>query len=146
VAPGIADIGRQNCLPDRAADMVEGSERLTREVQGFAPAADEAFGSPDRLDVVRLVSFGDRRKGHNLPRLLAQHMADQIIFVQPLHDDDNGAVLFVVLPAVEGVIVPVVSGVPLGVGERLLGFQWIIDQMKSAPRPVSTPPFELASR
>jgi hypothetical protein len=55
-------------------------------------------------------------------------MADQIIFVQALHDDDNGAVLFVVLPAVEGVVVPVISGVPLGIGERLLGFQWIVDQ------------------
>jgi hypothetical protein len=41
-------------------------------------------------------------------------MADQIVFLQALHDDDDGAVPLVVLPAVESVVEPVVGGLPLG--------------------------------
>ena len=54
-------------------------------------------------------------------------MADQIVLVQPLHDDDDGASLLVVLPAIEGVIVPIVGGSSLRFGERLFGFERVID-------------------
>jgi hypothetical protein len=77
---------------------------------------------------VPLLGFGDRWKAHDLPRLLAEHVADQIILVQALHGDDDGAVALVVLLAVEGVVEPLVGGLPLGVGERLLRLQWIVDQ------------------
>ena len=55
-------------------------------------------------------------------------MADGIVFVQPLHDQDDGTTALVVLPAVESVIVPVVGGLSLRVGERLLRLQRIVDQ------------------
>jgi len=45
---------------------------------------------------VHLVGFGDRREAHNLPWLLAEHVADEVVLVQPLHDDDDGATAFVV--------------------------------------------------
>jgi len=77
---------------------------------------------------VPLLGFGDRWKAHDLPRLLAEHVADQIILVQALHGDDDGAVALVVLLAVEGVVEPLVGGLPLGVGERLLRLQWIVNQ------------------
>jgi hypothetical protein len=77
---------------------------------------------------MHLVRFGDRRKPHDLPRLLGDHVADDVVLVQPLHDDDDGAILLVILAAVEGVVEPVVGGLALGVGERLLGLQRIVDQ------------------
>jgi hypothetical protein len=60
---------------------------------------------------VHLVGFGDRRKAQDLPRLLREHVADEVVFVQPLHDDDDGAVAFVVQSALP---------VELGVGVRIL--------------------------
>ena len=48
--------------------------------------------------------------------------------MQPLHDDDDGAMPLVVEPAVEGVVEPLVGGLPLRLGERLLRLQRIVDQ------------------
>jgi hypothetical protein len=43
-----------------------------------------AFGSPDRLHELRLVLFGDRPKARDLPILLRQQMADEIVpWVKP---------------------------------------------------------------
>ena len=77
---------------------------------------------------MHLVSFGDRRKAENFPGFLREDVADGIVFLQPLHDHDDGTTALVVLPAVESVIAPVVGGLPLRVGERLLRLQRIIDQ------------------
>jgi hypothetical protein len=44
------------------------------------------------------------------------------------HDDDDGAVLLVILPAVEGMVEPLVCGLPLRIGQRLLRLQRIVDQ------------------
>ena len=46
----------------------------------------------------------------DLPRLLAEHVADQIVLVEPLHDDDDGATALVIEPAVEGMDEPLVAG------------------------------------
>ena len=88
---------------------------------------------PDRLDPVLLVLFGDCREAQNFPLLLAEDVADQVVFVQPLHDDDDGATALVVLPAVEGVVEPFVGGLPLRLGERLLRLQRIVDQDDVGP-------------
>jgi hypothetical protein len=40
--------------------------RLALGMQRFTPPPGEALRSPDRLDLVHLVPFGDRRKAHNL--------------------------------------------------------------------------------
>jgi hypothetical protein len=48
--------------------------------------------------------------------------------VQPLHDHDDGGVPLVIEPVVEGVVVPLVGGLPLRLGERLLRLQRIVDQ------------------
>ena len=77
---------------------------------------------------MHLVGFGDRRKAHDLPRLLREHVADEVVLVQPLHDDDDGAMPLVVEPAVEGVDEPLVGGLPPRLGERLLRLQRIVDQ------------------
>ena len=45
--------------------------------------ASEALRSPDRLDRVHLVGFGDRRKAEDLPRLLTESVAGEVVLVQP---------------------------------------------------------------
>jgi hypothetical protein len=59
---------------------------------------------------------------------LLDDVADKVVLVQPLHDDDNRAAALVVEPAIEGVVEPVVGGFALRVGERLFRLQRIIDQ------------------
>ena len=49
-------------------------------------------------------------------------MADEVVSVQPLHDDDDAAVALVVEPAIERVVKPFVGRFPLRLGERLLRF------------------------
>ena len=39
-----------------------------------------------RFDQVNFVLLGNGRKAHHLPLLLLQHMADQIVLVQALHE------------------------------------------------------------
>src|SRR4029077_9785 len=78
--------------------------------------------------LVHLVSFSDCRKAENLPGLLREDVADGIVLLQAVHDHGGGTTALVVLPAVESVIVPVVGGLSLRVGERLLRLQRIIDQ------------------
>ena len=77
---------------------------------------------------MHFVLFGDCRKGEDLPRLLSEHMANEIVLVQPLHNDDNGACTLVVEPTVESVAEPLVCGLPLGVGQRFLRLQRVVDQ------------------
>jgi hypothetical protein len=49
----------------------------------------------------------------------AKDVADEVVLVQPLHDDDDGAVPLVVEPAVEDIEEPLVAGLPtLGCGDR----------------------------
>jgi hypothetical protein len=76
-------------------------ERLAADVQSLALPAPKALRSPDGLDLVHLVRFGDRRKAENLPGLLREDVADGIVFLQPLHDHDDGTTALVVLPAVK---------------------------------------------
>ena len=87
------------------------------------PAANccVASRSPDRLNPAYLLGFGDRRKAQNLPGLLRKDVADEVVLVQPLHDDDDGAISLVVELAIKRVIEPFVGRLPLRVGERLFG-------------------------
>jgi len=67
---------------------------------------------------MHLVGFGDRRKAQDLPRLLCKNVADEVVLVQPLHDDDDRTLL----PAVEGVVKPLVGRFALRLRKRLLRF------------------------
>jgi hypothetical protein len=53
--------------------------------------------SENRLDLVHLIRFGDGRKAHDLARLLGENMTNGVVLVEPLHDNDNGAVPFVIV-------------------------------------------------
>jgi hypothetical protein len=48
-------------------------------MQWLAGAAAKALPAKHRLDPVPLVVLGNRRQAHDLPRLLRQHMAGEIV-------------------------------------------------------------------
>ena len=74
-----------------------------------------------------LVLLGNCREAQDLPLLLAEDVTDEVVFVEPLHDDDDGAMPLVVEPAIESVVVPFIGGLPLRFGERLFRLQRIVD-------------------
>ncbi len=85
--------------------------------------------------VCACVGLGDRRKAHHLRVFLGQHMAGEVVFVQPVHDQHDRASRLVVEPAVERRIVPFVGALPVPIGQRLLGLQRVVDddQIGAAP-------------
>jgi hypothetical protein len=72
--------------PGDAADLLEHHQRFARRVQGLALPAGEDARPRQGIDDMPLVRLGDRRKAHDVPILLRQHVADQIVLVQPVHD------------------------------------------------------------
>ena len=100
---------------------------LALRVQRLAAAAREMLRPQHRVDEQRLVRLGDRREAHDLPRLLRQHMAGEVVLVQSVHDEDDRAGELVVEAAVEGVVEPVVRRLALGLRQRLLGLQRVVD-------------------
>src|SRR5207253_3520071 len=99
---GLLILAGEVVFADGPADVRERDERFARRVQRLVPLSGKMSWTPDRLDRVRLVGFGDRREAHHLPWLLPEHVADQVVLVQPLHDDDDAPEAFVVETAVEG--------------------------------------------
>ena len=93
---GLLVLTGEMVFADGPTDTGEGVKRLPVGMQRVAPAAPGRAHSPDRLEPVLLIGFGDGRKAEHLPLLLRENMADQIVLVQPLHDDDDGSSLLVV--------------------------------------------------
>ena len=60
--------------------------------------------------------------------------------MQPVHDQDDGALLLVVETAVESVVEPLVGRPPMRLGQGLLGFQGVVDDDD-----VRTPPGQHAA-
>jgi hypothetical protein len=103
------------------------STRLALEMQGLALPPGEDPRAGQSVDLVPLVGLGDCREAHDLPILLPQHVADQIVLVQPVHDQNDRTLLLVVEPAVEGMVKPLVGRPPLDLREGLLGLQRVVD-------------------
>ena len=108
---------------------------LRRDFVSFAQRCFRELWSPDRIRDLGLVVLGDRRKAHDLPILLRQYVADQIVLVQPVHDHHDRTLLLVVEATVEGMVEPLVGRPPLALRQGLLGLQRIVDddQVGTAP-------------
>jgi hypothetical protein len=65
-------------------------------VQNITDPALMMESAEDGLEFVRLFDFSDRWKTHNVPSFLAKNVPDQVVFVQPLHDDHDAAILLAV--------------------------------------------------
>ena len=73
---------REVVFAARPPDTVEHFKQLAVGVQCLALTASEASRSQDRLNPVLLVFFGDCREAQNFPLLLAEDVADEVVFVQ----------------------------------------------------------------
>src|SRR6516225_3187122 len=71
---GLLILAGKVVLANRATDVLQNNERLARRMQRLAPTASKALRSPDRLDCLYLVGFGDRRKAEDLPRPLTENV------------------------------------------------------------------------
>ena len=78
-------------------------------------------------DLNALRSLGDGRQIQMHPFLLIEDMADQVIDVETLHDDDDDVVDLAVQPRVQRTVVPLLVRLPLGLGEGVGGLQWVVD-------------------
>jgi len=114
-------------LTDRAAELLQHLARLALGVQGFTRSAAKDLPPEHGLDPVPLVLVGNRRQAHDLPLLLGQYMAGEVVLVQPVHDQHDRPLPLVVEPAVEGVVVPFVGRLALRLRQRLLGHQRVVD-------------------
>jgi|GEM_PF-5627102 len=96
MARGLLVLAGEIVFADRPADLLEHGERLALGVQRIALAPGKMPRPPHRLDRPGLVFLGDRREAHDFPIFLGQHVADQIVLVQPVHDQDDRTRLLVV--------------------------------------------------
>jgi len=97
-------------------------------------------------DIV-LVLLSDCGERQNFPVLTTvKNMANQVILMQPLHHNDDDAIFLAVEATRQSVVVPVVNRCPACLRERILRLEWVINDQTSPPRPVRTPPTEVAMR
>src|SRR5262249_8250430 len=99
-------------LPHALANVPKGCQGLPVRVQRFTGTAPEQAPAQGALDDKGLVLLGNRRERQDLPVTLLENMANQIVLVQPLHDDDDAALGLVVEAANQTVVVPLIGGIP----------------------------------
>lgn len=134
-------LARKIVFADGAADLFERRPRLPGRVEEIAGFAHKPLGAERSFEFEDLFLFGDRRQTDNFPTLLIEHVADEVVLVQALHDDDDRAFLFVVEATVKCAVIEFrqVSDTASS------GFKGSSMMMISAPRPVRTPPIEVES-
>jgi hypothetical protein len=69
---------------------------FTVGLEHFIGFALEPSSPPGIVNEMNLVFFSDGGKRKDFPVLLAHHMADQVILVKSLHDDNDDAVFLAV--------------------------------------------------
>src|ERR1700674_5334124 len=87
------------------------------------------------IDPNLLVLLGNCREGHDVPALLLEYMAHEIILVKSLHNQNNDIALLVVEPTDQGVVVPLIREATLSLGQGLFRLQRIINDDHVAPSP-----------
>jgi hypothetical protein len=66
-------------LADGTADLLDGRQRLALGMQRLAAPPGKRVRPQLRVEGVALVVLGDRRQAHDLPILLRQHVAGEIV-------------------------------------------------------------------
>jgi hypothetical protein len=62
-------------------------------------------------------------------------MADEVVFMQALHNQNDAVLLLVVEPAIQRIVVPFVDGIALTIGECFIGLERIVDDNEARPKP-----------
>jgi hypothetical protein len=112
---------------DGRPDLPQRFERFALWVKRFPSSANESPTSEGRFHNALLIDLGDRWKRDDLPPLLFQDMADQIILMQALHDDDNHTLGFIIEARVECPVEPFVDSQAPTLRQRVAGLQRIVD-------------------
>lgn len=123
MASAPVELGRKIVFPDGSAKARQGLEWQVPGMQCLSRLAAKPRGAIGGVDEILLVLLGDGGKGEHLPGLLLEHVACEVVLMQTLHDQNDGARDFVVEPAVERVVVPIVDRLAAQFGERLLGLR-----------------------
>jgi len=97
-------------------------------VKRFAGAAKEFLSAERPLGDMPLVLLGDRRERDDVPSFPLEDMADEVVLVQALHDDDDHAAGLVVEAGIERAVKPFVAGKAATFRHRIGGLEWIVDQ------------------
>lgn len=95
-------------------------------MQGGACPAPEWMFAQRALDQEFAVFLGDCRQGEDLPWLLLENMADKIVLMQPLHNDDNATGGLIIETAQQRMIVPLVDALAPGFGKRFVRLQGVV--------------------
>jgi hypothetical protein len=96
-------------------------------LQRLAAAPGDRLAPPEIFEGMAFVRFGERRQCEEVPGFLRQHVAREVVLVQPVHDEDDRPGVLVVEAAVEGVVEPFVGRLALRLRQRLLGFRRVVD-------------------
>jgi hypothetical protein len=83
-------------------------------------------------DPQRLLLDGDRRQGKYIVLTLLRQITREVILVQTLHDDDSGARLFIIQPAVQRLVIPVVNAPALRLRLGVSWFNRVVDDQHAA--------------
>ena len=67
------------------------------------------------------------RESNEVPRFLLEHVGNQVILMQTLHNNDDVSALFIIQPAIERVVIPFVACIALGFRERFVRLQRIVN-------------------
>src|SRR5579859_2860033 len=100
------------------------------------PMMDQPKGGSDRMCLVFLC---DGWKRYMRPARLSHYVTRQVIFMQPLHDEDDSASTLVIKSSDRALREPIVRELPPQVGTRLLRFCRIIDDQIIGPEAVQRP-------
>jgi len=73
------------------------------------------------------ILFGDGGETNQFPAALIHHVTHEVVFVEPLSNDNYAARSFVVEPAVKCMIEPIVREFALGFRQGLVWLRWIIN-------------------
>ena len=114
-------LAREIVCADGAAELREHLLWLALGMQDLTRLAAKGLPAEYGFDQVQLVVVGDRRQAHDLPILLRQHVAREVVLVQPVHDQHDRTRELVVELAVEGMVVPFIGRLPLRLQQRFLG-------------------------
>ena len=81
---------------------------------------------------MEFVFLGNGRKAQHIPAIQLKQVAHQVVLMEPLHDHNDDPVLFVIQPAEQGVVVPVVHALSESIRESVAGLHGVVDDQDVA--------------
>ena len=97
-------------------------------MEGVAGAARKRPLAERCRDDIALVDFRDRGQRDDFPAFLFEDMADQVVFMQPLHDDDDRSLVLFIEARVKRIVEPIVDASSAALRHRIGWLHRVVDQ------------------